>query len=938
MSPAARVSPLALVVHAAAEEAFAAGFSIGVARQDGSKRPDGPWKEFQERRITPEEFDSFWPGRESLGIFTGAISGGVETIGGEILGGVECLEFDDGETFDAFVRAADAADLGPLVAMVAAAWRDDTPREGGGVHLVYRCSSIAGNTKLAERYKSDDELTDADREAIEDKRAKGRDWRPTKGLIETRGEGGWLVIAPSGGSTHPTGRPYRRVSGGPSTIATITPAERDELFRLSRVFNQVERQTAEADAKARAESRGSRPTPGDWVVRPGDAFNQRHDLESMLVADGWRKVRNVGADSLWRRPGKADGWSATLFASGWFYNFSSSAGLPTGTPLDAFGYHAHTACNGDFRAATKSLLDRGYGEKNPGPRIQFPAGRNGHRGSANGAVPPGSASGPAHPPGGRPTILITTEEHDVADQAIGALDAEPNIFTRAYQLVTVLADAPREDKRVRRPKGAPSIALLPGPRLREMMSARAAWAKQRRTRDGDFETVPAHVPDWAVAAVGARGIWPTLRPIEGVVEAPTIRPDGTILDVEGWDEMTGLVYRPNAGFGAVPGNPTHADAAAAAGRLLDLVADFPFLDDSHRAVWLALVLTLLGRHAIDGPCPLFLFDANTPGSGKTKLVILAAILLSGRPAACVSYPDREEEMNKTMLAIALASDPLVLFDNLATGQAIGGKTLDGVLTAMLVQGRILGMSRMSGQIPAWAVITATGNNLGIKGDGLRRILPCRLESPEVRPEERKDFRIKGDLVKYAMENRAAFVIDALTILRAFHLAGRPRGDLLPMDYPAWCELIRQGVHWAIGIDPCATRAEMVAADPETAARESLASGWAGLCRAEGKTAMSAAEAGRILEQGHARHTDLDSAMREWTRDGSLPSARVIGNRLNKLRGRMTSVGAFDRTVQQGCPLWFIRPPRKSSGDSGDSENHLRGENRPDNCSTKTEPR
>ena len=52
-------------------------------------------------------------------------------------------------------------------------------------------------------------------------------------LIETRGKGGFMVVAPSHGTVHPTGKPYVMVQGGPATIATVTAAELETLHDLA---------------------------------------------------------------------------------------------------------------------------------------------------------------------------------------------------------------------------------------------------------------------------------------------------------------------------------------------------------------------------------------------------------------------------------------------------------------------------------------------------------------------------------------------------------------------------------------------------------------------------------------------------------------------------------------------------------------------------------
>ena len=87
------------------------------------------------------------------------------------------------------------------------------------------CETVSGNTKLARRPKLPNEMRDEhDR---------------VKTLIETKGEGGFIIIAPSNGRVHPSNGRYELVSGGLAAIATITPEERDDLLSLARTFDQM---------------------------------------------------------------------------------------------------------------------------------------------------------------------------------------------------------------------------------------------------------------------------------------------------------------------------------------------------------------------------------------------------------------------------------------------------------------------------------------------------------------------------------------------------------------------------------------------------------------------------------------------------------------------------------------------------------------------------
>src|SRR5581483_11593895 len=385
-------------------------------------------------------------------------------------------------------------------------------------------------------------------------------------------------------------------------------------------------------------------------------------------------------------------------------------------------------------------------------------------GPASDGPPEPTAASQQPPPASKPSILIGTDERRVNDAAIAALANEPALYHRAHLLVGVLRDAGDGTQRLHRPKDAPFITALPLPRLREMMADAAQWEKVARTKSNHPKIVPAHPPAWSVSAVAARGDWPPLRRLEAVVETPVLRPDGSVLDQAGYDPPTELLYEPSATFPPIPKEPTLQDARAAAEQLFDLVSDFPFANDAHKVAWLAGLLTLVGRFAFAGPAPLFVIDANCPGSGKSLLASVIAVICTGRDAARTSYPPSDEEMRKIITSVALAGERLMLLDNIGAGATLGYASLDAALTSTTWKDRLLGVSKMTPEIPLCAVWFATGNNVVIGGDTARRTILCRLESPQENPEERSTFRYP-QLLKQVAEYRQDYVVAALTILR-----------------------------------------------------------------------------------------------------------------------------------------------------------------------------
>ncbi len=379
-------------VRAMARALDAHGIAALPPREDGSKRPDaGNWTRYQQTRPTREELAAWYGnGRTGVGAVTGAVSGNLEV-----------LEFDDVATYEAFVATAAAAGLGPLVARLREGYEEETP--GGGIHWPYRCDEIAGNTKLACRPGSPD--------------AKGRPTAET--LIETRGEGGYIVLAPSHGRVHPTGRPYVLRSGGVATIPTLTGEERRALHDLARTFDAMPK-------REYVPTPGRDPAGGD---RPGEDFAARATWADILIPHGWARLFASGGKTFWRRPGKDAGWSATTnYAdSDLLYVFSSSTPFEPERGYGKFAAYAVLNHDGDFAAAARDLAAQGYG-------VPLQAGVRTLIGRATGAGDP-SAAYAAPGEAAWPDPPDPLAFHGLAGEIVDALDP----ITEADRAAVVLS-------------------------------------------------------------------------------------------------------------------------------------------------------------------------------------------------------------------------------------------------------------------------------------------------------------------------------------------------------------------------------------------------------------------------------------------------------------------------------------------------------------------
>jgi Bifunctional DNA primase/polymerase, N-terminal len=316
MSPAVTLGD-ALRLHAA-------GMSVLPVRADGSKQPAlSSWREFQASQSSRSAVECwFRKGRDGVGVVPGAASGNLESV-----------DFDDLATFDAYLALTSAAGLDHLVRAVTGGYSELTPR---GVHLFYRCDQIGGNAKLASRPEGPDKF---------------------KTLVETRGRGGFVIVAPSGGRTHPSGLPYRVAAGSVETIATISADERTELLTLARSLDEM---PLRPPIQPHGRNRHS-AVPGR---RPGDRFNARTSWAEVLEPYGWTHLYDRGEISYWRRPGKDHGLSATTNATGRdsLIVFSTSTPFePCPSSYDRFGARAVLEFNGNLHSAANALRKRGIG-------------------------------------------------------------------------------------------------------------------------------------------------------------------------------------------------------------------------------------------------------------------------------------------------------------------------------------------------------------------------------------------------------------------------------------------------------------------------------------------------------------------------------------------------------------------------------------------------
>jgi hypothetical protein len=329
----------------AAKAYIDAGVSVIPLECDGSKKPKKyfAWNPYRERFATDMELTSWFAREHGIGLVCGIQSGGLEV-----------LDFDQPEVFEPWKSLIDASLLEHLVCV----------QTGSGAYQVlYRCSEITGNTKIAEWEKPDcwSHMTAGTRH--------GCNGLPVKStLIETRGEGGYIVGVGSPANVHASGNPYRQISGPTlPAIPTITPAERTQLWIAADQFNLAKRESEKIETAVKQIKKGVYAAKqalrrvGD--LPPWDDFDQRGSWHDILQPHGWQEVM----PKKWKRPGKDEaGHSANISTNAdgeeilTVWSTDAKAILKTGS----YGkFRAFTALNfaGDGREAARELRRLGYG-------------------------------------------------------------------------------------------------------------------------------------------------------------------------------------------------------------------------------------------------------------------------------------------------------------------------------------------------------------------------------------------------------------------------------------------------------------------------------------------------------------------------------------------------------------------------------------------------
>jgi putative DNA primase/helicase len=322
----------------------AAGVSVLPIPANQSKRPDRQWAQYQITAPTMDEVTDWWGNghsRYGIALICGAVSGNLEMTELE-------ANATDSVSLNKVMEACDRHGIRPLWDFLNGPNGFSEVSPTGGIHLLYRVQggTVPGNTKVARRPATEEELLERPGDRV-------------KVLAETRGEGGYVITAPSPGTCHPSGEPWMLLQGQYGILPVISWEERN-LLHLA-LFEALDEMPPPIPAALPAPPAGLSAAGSSLDLRPGDRWAAQTSFGDILDKAGWTLSHRAGEEEYWVRPGKSarDGHSATVNyrGSNLLYVFSTAVdGLESETSYTKFGAYAHLFHGGNWEAAVQSLV------------------------------------------------------------------------------------------------------------------------------------------------------------------------------------------------------------------------------------------------------------------------------------------------------------------------------------------------------------------------------------------------------------------------------------------------------------------------------------------------------------------------------------------------------------------------------------------------------
>lgn len=408
------------------------------------------------------------------------------------------------------------------------------------------------------------------------------------------------------------------------------------------------------------------------------------------------------------------------------------------------------------------------------------------------------------------TIIVRRGEiHRIVDSAECELASTKRYYQRGGIIVSVYTDSSTKETK---------IQDISQPELVRALSNVATW-EQYDARSKSLVRIDP--PERHVRILFDANTYQHLPIINGLVRQPYLRSDGSIMKLADYDLESGMFGVFDTRRFLIPDSPSRTDAESALAVLNEVLGEFCFANEVDRSAALSAILTATIRTNLS-KAPMMHVRAHTVGSGKSYLCELITAFATPQKGTPTSFPADDEECRKLLLAELLRAPAVIEFDNL-TSDILPHKSLCTALTSEFMSGRILGLSKTV-TVSTRTLFVSSGNNVAPIKDMTRRCISINL-NPEIEIPAARTYK-RPNLIAEVLQERERYVSAALTIIRAWIVAGKPKAECRALaGFGDWSDLCRQSLLWLGCCDPAVSIFEAITEEPDREQLGRLLTAW-----------------------------------------------------------------------------------------------------------------
>lgn len=486
------------------------------------------------------------------------------------------------------------------------------------------------------------------------------------------------------------------------------------------------------------------------------------------------------------------------------------------------------------------------------------------------------------------TIAVHQGEiHRIVDRAECELASTHRYYQRGGIIVSVYTDPSTKETR---------IQAISQPELVRALSNVATWM---RYDIRSHSLVRIDPPERHVRILFDSNTYQHLPIINGLVRQPYLRTDGSMAKLAGYDVESGIFgIFDNRKF-LIPDLPSQTDAKSALTLLNEVLDEFCFASEADRSAALSAILTAAIRSSLPN-APMIHVRAHTVGSGKSYLCGLITAFSTPQKGTPTSFPADDEECRKLLLAELLRAPAVIEFDNL-TGDILPHKSLCTALTSEFMSGRILGVSKTV-TVSTRTLFLSSGNNVVPIKDMTRRCITINL-NPEVEIPAARTYK-RPNLISEVLQERERYVSAALTIMRAWVVAGRPKSACKSFaGFGDWSDLCRQPLLWLGCSDPAVLIFEAITEDPDREQLGRLLAAWQSVF---GRTPTMIRDAVSRSDYQGNENNELKEILHDIADERGVINRRSLGRWIKRHAGQIVDGLRFVRcTGNTSAERWRV---------------------------------